>query len=293
MHSNQGTIWFEKEPHFYALFYLTLIPLYACIYYLFEELISGDGAINSLYFSVVTITTLGYGDLLPNNDAGKLIAASESVFGIVFIGLFLNSLSYRISEKTKAKDIKQQRDEYLDKEVYKITGFYLSYSYDLAHFTIASQLLLDKEDVSKAKFSDLSKLYENGNNFKLGFQESKVEVYFRCLDLLYNETKIIVQSVDMLQFPKLANGLSQIVHLYNTYNSKDVILKQTTMNIGKEPAARYISNMILNYDGDLEEKGYNLADPYIALYKQILELNELIPQLDEELQSILDSRVPA
>lgn len=44
------------------------------------------------YFSAVTITTLGYGDIAPITVRSRLLVASETIFGIVLIGLFLNSL---------------------------------------------------------------------------------------------------------------------------------------------------------------------------------------------------------
>ena len=45
-----------------------------------------------LYFSAVTITTLGFGDITPTSDWARLFVASEGVLGIVFAGLFLNAL---------------------------------------------------------------------------------------------------------------------------------------------------------------------------------------------------------
>jgi hypothetical protein len=46
-----------------------------------------------LYFSVVTITTLGYGDIVPITDFNRFLVGLESIAGLVLIGLFLNSLS--------------------------------------------------------------------------------------------------------------------------------------------------------------------------------------------------------
>ena len=47
-----------------------------------------------LYLSVVTITTLGYGDIVPITDYSRFLIALESIMGVILIGLFLNSLSY-------------------------------------------------------------------------------------------------------------------------------------------------------------------------------------------------------
>lgn len=53
---------------------------------------SGDFG-RMLYFSVVTITTLGYGDVVPITDFNRFLVGLESILGLVLIGLFLNSLS--------------------------------------------------------------------------------------------------------------------------------------------------------------------------------------------------------
>ncbi len=45
------------------------------------------------YFSAVTITTLGYGDIVPISDLARLLVAAESILGIILIGLFFNALT--------------------------------------------------------------------------------------------------------------------------------------------------------------------------------------------------------
>lgn len=53
-----------------------------------------------LYFSAVTQTTLGFGDIVPISDRTRLAVATQSVLGIVLIGLFLNSLAQPRSSRT-------------------------------------------------------------------------------------------------------------------------------------------------------------------------------------------------
>ena len=45
------------------------------------------------YFSAVTITTLGYGDIVPVTRDTRMLVGSQSIIGILLIGMFLNSLS--------------------------------------------------------------------------------------------------------------------------------------------------------------------------------------------------------
>ncbi|ALU41930.1 potassium channel family protein [Pseudoalteromonas rubra] len=46
-----------------------------------------------LYLSVVTITTLGYGDIVPTTELNRFLVGLEALLGIVLAGLFLNSLA--------------------------------------------------------------------------------------------------------------------------------------------------------------------------------------------------------
>jgi hypothetical protein len=48
--------------------------------------------ITCLYFSIVTWTTLGYGDVRPSPDA-RLLAASEAVVGYMWMGAYIGMLS--------------------------------------------------------------------------------------------------------------------------------------------------------------------------------------------------------
>lgn len=46
--------------------------------------------IDSLYFSFITITTIGYGDMYPTTTPGQSIIMTESIIGILLIALSLN-----------------------------------------------------------------------------------------------------------------------------------------------------------------------------------------------------------
>lgn len=52
-----------------------------------------------LYFSVVTITTLGYGDIVPLTDRARLTVGVEALYGVVMAGLFLNAVARRASKR--------------------------------------------------------------------------------------------------------------------------------------------------------------------------------------------------
>ena len=50
-----------------------------------------------LYLSTVTITTLGYGDIVPLTPLARFLVALEATLGVVLVGLFLNALTHENS----------------------------------------------------------------------------------------------------------------------------------------------------------------------------------------------------
>jgi len=63
--------------------------------YFFSKSISFSGTsipkdlFQSIYFSVITFTTLGHGDMRPITDVGRSLVMSEAVIGAIFIALFI------------------------------------------------------------------------------------------------------------------------------------------------------------------------------------------------------------
>ncbi len=78
-----------------------MVLIFSGINYYFREDLFDHGqicsVIDSIYFTLVTLTTLGYGDISPSTQAGKLLIAGEATVGIVVISLFLTSISSRVT----------------------------------------------------------------------------------------------------------------------------------------------------------------------------------------------------
>ena len=54
--------------------------------------------VDSLYFSMVTFTTVGYGDFYPSTPVGQVFTAVYSIVGITFLGLALGVIGGRVVE---------------------------------------------------------------------------------------------------------------------------------------------------------------------------------------------------
>jgi len=54
-----------------------------------------DSYFRMLYFSIVVITTVGFGDIVPMTTAARAWVSLEAILGIVLAGLFINSIAKR------------------------------------------------------------------------------------------------------------------------------------------------------------------------------------------------------
>ena len=74
---------------------------------------------DALYWATVTLTTVGYGDMIPVTDLGRFISMLSSLFGVAIIALpsgvitasYLEELRAERVKKTKHDDLKTFEEE--------------------------------------------------------------------------------------------------------------------------------------------------------------------------------------
>lgn len=76
----------------YLLWVLTFVLCYAVAYCLLMD----TTFIDSLYFSIVTFATVGYGDILPHTPIEKILVISEIIIGYLMGGLLIAILAKRV-----------------------------------------------------------------------------------------------------------------------------------------------------------------------------------------------------
>lgn len=70
---------------------------------IFYHLAEGLSYVDSIYFTAITLTTVGYGDFAPQTDAGKIFTAAYAFIGIgIFFG-FAAALFEDIAERIRRK----------------------------------------------------------------------------------------------------------------------------------------------------------------------------------------------
>ncbi|KAK1291319.1 Two-pore potassium channel 1 [Acorus calamus] len=78
-------------------------------FFIVRHQISGkktNGILDALYFCIVTMTTVGYGDLVPNSTFAKLLACAFVFFGMAIVALFLSKTADYLAEKQEVLIIK-------------------------------------------------------------------------------------------------------------------------------------------------------------------------------------------
>ncbi len=87
---------------FRLLFLVTVI--YVVSGSLFYHVVEKWHWIDSLYFSVVSLTTVGYGDVTPQTSAGKIFTMFYLIVGIGIFGAFIsNVLKSRVAKRALHK----------------------------------------------------------------------------------------------------------------------------------------------------------------------------------------------
>ena len=80
-----------KEPETRGLVYAALLILVAGT--VFYRIVEGWSWVDSLYFAVVTLTTVGYGDFTPQTTAGKLFTVVYILVGLGILASFIGLIA--------------------------------------------------------------------------------------------------------------------------------------------------------------------------------------------------------
>lgn len=82
-----GTLFDKHVYQFLAGGAVLLVVTGTIVYHILEDW----SWVDSIYFSVVAITTVGFGDLSPSTDASKIFTVAYILVGISLITTYLNA----------------------------------------------------------------------------------------------------------------------------------------------------------------------------------------------------------
>lgn len=76
---------------------------------IFYHFVEGFSWIDAYYFCVVTLATIGYGDLTPKTEIGKIFTTFYILVGVGIIGLFINTVIHRAQQRRKQRMVKRSK----------------------------------------------------------------------------------------------------------------------------------------------------------------------------------------
>lgn len=292
------------SPKNWGIIYILLIPVFAVIYLLlpnnsfFQLQNSFDykSILDCLYFSTITITTLGFGDSYPITTIARILVMAETLLGMVVIGLFLNSVAFlksRIDAETEKLKVKA---DYIRQEKLKLSRYYSILQREIKRYyryTIIITHPMSKRGSAKSynpdfSFHDLADLFLDTMKLTDATYEPAINYYYRSQSDLAATLKSILLSIDLKDWRELENDIIQILENIRILDFEKYILNQPNMRVGKEKASEFDAKMIRDWDQEIEFRPSSGANAYIALYKLIKVNMPLIDKVEKEIQTIIN-----
>lgn len=109
----------HKERHIlFTVFLIAIayIVVTALIMFNVEESAMFEDFFDALYWATTTLTTVGYGDIYPATDLGRIISMFSAVFGVAVIALPSGVITASYLEELREEKKKKQKNNGLDLE---------------------------------------------------------------------------------------------------------------------------------------------------------------------------------
>ena len=253
---------FNSSPKTYGWIYLGSIPFFTLLFCVFSTQLGMNKSFGEiLYFNIVTITTLGYGDLTPTTTFGKLLGSVEALLGIMLFGLFLNSLSHaredEILQGEQRRD-KQKKDELkksLEKHACLIMDVFKSgnpYAWDKQ--AKYSATIEEIEDFLSATYSGI---FKQNNNITTQQIKMLLETCDQMYDTLLSLSPVAanISSVHLMEWSSLLSNVRNLKGLYlKTVDNKaadDVLIWPSTNDIALQVQELIQTTLFLSNREDL------------------------------------------
>lgn len=302
------------RPLVWVAVYLGIIPIFALIYWGLPDIQfripdgSGTDFGSWIYYSIVTITTLGFGDYTPSHGWAQSFTAIEVALGLVVMGLFLNSVGSMKSAIDVEGEVEKQRRAHFALEKEKLVKLLPVVLHNIKKFldncyavtTPVSERKSDGSYNPDFTFQDMASLYAPVGG---GGTSSSLPAVTRLLQSAA-KTSLSLDSlqgrVDLSLWPKVLDDCFSFVAGYQMLSSADNLgaHPETLFGSGgilnRPEAVRKVSEAIVSYRGevtsDMEEPLRTVAELYffikdaadasLRLEKSLLEVSE--SHLDSE-----------
>ncbi len=287
--------------------YVALMPIFAFIYWGLPDtqFRIPDGAGTDywswLYYSIVTITTLGFGDYTPAHAWAQAVTAVEVMCGLVILGFFLNAVGSMKSEIDVESEIEKQKRAHFSLEKEKLMlviptilhslNTFLAYCY-----AVTTPLSKRGENVKynpDFTFNDMADLFKPSG---LPFDNTRLPAVARLVKCA-SHTSLNLDSlqnrIDLTLWPDVLEDCFAFVANYQMFSSTDSLsgqalnlLSSADETSSEEAAEQKISAEISAQKGDPDVKQPGDLQPIVELYFFIKENANRAIQLEKTLTEL-------
>lgn len=218
----------------WAIAYFADILLFAIVYLLqpaatFDRPLS---AVDAFYFSVITITTVGFGDILARSDAGKVLVSLQATTGVVIVGLFLAALwrdfTGRLEKSQATQAIAAQRKVHLTTFIAYWRYIETTIADYRAATAEATKPLERREAVPEYdpgfRFSDMRDVLGSTAGLHAGRIRPVLVRYFDIEGQLANDLKYLLTNYAIAAFPEVRDLVIRFLSLVRSPEIRDSLL---------------------------------------------------------------------
>lgn len=127
----------------FILYISLMVVILGTLMYIIEGQQNGfDNIPKSIYWAVVTLTTVGYGDVVPITTVGKTVAVFIMMLGYAIIAVPTGIVSSELSKSRKDKELLKNQDEILQKD---------------EQIIFQEKKILEKLDILEKKIEEINK----------------------------------------------------------------------------------------------------------------------------------------
>lgn len=285
--------------------YVCITPIFALIYWALPDdqfrLPDPDatGYGSWLYYSIVTITTLGFGDYTPAHAAAQAITAIEVMCGITFLGFFLNAVGAMKTEIDVESEVEKQKalhsameTEKLQKSMPMILNYlniFLAYCYAVTtppQKRKSDDVRYDPDFV----FNDMEAMFEPSG---LPFDRTKLPAVERLMHSA-SQTSLALDSlqqrIDLTLWPQLLEYCFSFVANYQMFSNTDLmfrnpdnILLSDENSTNETSAEQKLSQMIHDWKPEDE----NAISPDLKAVEELFNFIKENAQTAMQIQTLL------
>lgn len=246
-----GNIIREKKQELLAtlLLVFSVLVLASSIMYYVEREAQPDTFSNILYafwWGIITLTTVGYGDVYPITPIGKLIGGFVALTGVLIVaiptGIISSSFAQKMEETKNLKRLREIRNKLKE-------AFYKKYIPELACRVRRGQISVDAVKLNlELSEHDVYKIAEGKNNFR--FRSRKIIQNGILIDKLYLEYRVMNTS-----YGTFSNKKHKLT-LVSPESLKKQSIGYLTYCIAEKLKCNYISNEFFGDESSATEESF-------------------------------------